>query len=595
MTASQSVDPPPPPIGPLLWARLRGRHLIWLLLASLAMLGGAIAANYPAILSGKIVDQIVERDVTSFAATIPFLLGLLAAYVVRELAAVFRKFLVERTACDLERDELQRISRFLLHLDLSAFLGQRIGGLNVRIHRSLEGLIKFVKLLFLDLLPTLALSVVALVLTGQQSVIVLGVMLAIFVVAFAVTVVQVWTQKGIRLALFAVKEEVSANLTEVLQGLDYVRAAGATVQETERADVLAKRLREQEFRHHKWMMSFDGIKQLLEGIGLVLVVGIGAWQAANGQISSGSVLTLALLYGSVAAPLRDLHRIIDEGFEGVLKIRELAALYRLLPDVGIPGTQPLAADVTLKPVIEVEDLALTVADDVVLLDGVCISVSSGEWVGFAGGSGSGKTTLIKTIIGMTPQYRGSIKVFGEEVRTVEKERLWAAMGYVGQSPYVIKGSLRENLVYGLRGSMPSDDQLLEALNRAGLGARFAARGVKCLEDKINEQGRGLSGGERQRLAVARLFLRAPSILILDEATSALDYENERELVRALREAFPNATALVIAHRVEALRDTDRIVVMRGGGVVEEGRFAELVERGGEFAKITNLRKADFER
>lgn len=574
----------------LLWQRLRGRHLFWLALASFAMLAGAIAANYPAILSGKIVDQIVERDVTSFGMAIPFLLALLVAYLVREVAAILRKFLVERTACDLERAELKRISGFLLQLDLSAFLGQRIGALNVRIHRSLEGLIKFVKLLFLDLFPTIALSVVALVLTGQQSLLVLAVVLAIFAVTFVLTAVQVWTQKGIRLALFAVKEEVSANLNEVLQGLDYVRAAGATAQETERAGVLANRLREQEFRHHKWMMSFDGAKQLLEGVGLVLVVGIGAWQAANGEISSGTVLTLALLYGSVAAPLRDLHRIIDEGFEGVLKIRELAALYRLLPDIGIPGTLPVRVEPVSQSVIKVDHLTLTVSEGVVLLNDVNISVGRGEWVGFAGGSGSGKTTLIKTLIGMTPQYQGSIRIFGGEVREVQKEELWATMGYVGQNPYVIKGSLRENLIYGLQDAAATDDQLIDALNRAGLNARFAARGVPCLDDEINEQGRGLSGGERQRLAVARLFLRSPSILILDEATSALDYENERQLVQALRIAFPDATALIIAHRVEVLRDTDRIIVMRNGAVVEDGSFSELVRRDGEFSKITNLRR-----
>jgi ATP-binding cassette, subfamily B, bacterial len=576
----------------LLFTRLGVPQWLSLAAAAALMIVGAIAANYPAVLSGEVVDQVVRSEVTSFAAALPFLAALLLSFLVREIAVAIRKYFVERTGCQLERDELRRLSSYLLRIDLSAFWGQRIGGLNVRIHRSLEGLIKLLKTLFMEFLPAIVISVVALVMAGQRSFLVVLVILGIFAAAMILTVIQVSTQKGIRIALFGAKEEVSANLTEILFGLDYVRVAGGLGQEEARTAELSERMRSKEFLHHRWMIAFDGCKQFLEGLGLVLVVGIGAWQVAQGTLSSGDVLTLALLYGAVAAPLRDLHRIIDEGFESLLKVRELAGLYSLLSDAGIPGKQaPLGND----PIVESHRARFVVnADDggeKALLSDVSVRIAPGEWVGIAGSSGCGKSTLLKLILGISPRYGGSLKVFGVEARDIIKSDYWRRVGYVGQAPHVIKGTLRDNLVYGAVASNASDDALLRALASAGLSERFSGRGAECLNDPVEEQGRNLSGGERQRLAIARLFLRAPELIILDEATSALDYENEWRLIQELRAQFRNATAIVVAHRLEALRETDRILVMRHGAIVSEGPFEQLSASDPEFKRITNLAEA----
>jgi len=113
-------------------------------------------------------------------------------------------------------------------------------------------------------------------------------------------------------------------------------------------------------------------------------------------------------------------------------------------------------------------------------------------------------------------------------------------------------------------------------------------GTGCLNEEVEELGRNLSGGERQRLAIARLFLRRPSLIVLDEATSALDYEREWQLIQNLRSHFAGVTALIVAHRLEALKETNRIIVMKSGLIVEEGTFDELSQRDGEFRKIANL-------
>jgi ATP-binding cassette subfamily B protein len=578
----------------LLATRLRGRKLAWLVFASAMMLVGAFAANLPAWLSGLIVDQVVDGDLQSLNKALPYLLVLTASYVMREIAAIARKYAVERTACDLERDELQRLCGFLLHIDLSAFWGQRIGGLNVRIHRSLEGLIKLIKLLFLDLLPTLVLAGVALLMASQKSAPVVMLMAAVFTLALVLTLAQILTQKGIRLSLFKAKEEVSANLTEVLMGLDYVRASGGMAQEEKRTAALADQLRNQEFRHHKWMMGFDGAKQILEGLALVAVLMVAAWQVGQGVISKGDVLTLVLLYASVAAPLRELHRIIDESFEGYLKVRELAGLYRMDADKGLPGGSALPLEKSPEAVVSVASLRFALGDaegaPVDLIGNLDLRIDSGEWLGIAGRSGCGKSTLLKILLGLSPNYVGSAKVFGVEVRDVVKTDLWNRVGYVGQTAYIIKGTVRSNLTYGTALSV-TDEQLIAALDLAGLRDRFRVNEVDRLDLDIEEQGRNLSGGEKQRLAIARLFLRQPSLIVLDEATSALDYENEWQLIENLRRRFSGVSAIVVAHRLEALKRTDRIIVMKSGVIVEEGSFSLLSQGGGEFMKVANLARA----
>jgi len=561
-----------------------------LLLALSAMVVGAVAANYPALLSGRVIDQVIARDVSSFYGALPFLFALLGCFAAREGAALIRKMAIERAVCALERDELQRLSSSLLRLDLSAFWGQRIGGLNLRIHRSIEGLVRLLKLLFMDLAPTLLQSTVALVIVASRSTLVLGAMAAMFLCALTVTIIQMRTQSGIRLALFRAKEDVSANLTEVLFGLDYVRAAGGTAQEEARTAGLAKRVYGQELRHHRWMMGFDSAKQMIEGLGLVLVIGIGAWKMAHGAMSGGDVLTLSLLYGSAAAPLRDLHRILDEGVENMMKVVELADLYALPSDPGIPGVQRLPPPGKQTPVAAA-DLYLTIPGDAgadELLCGLSFHIAPGEWVGVAGASGCGKSTLLKAILGMAPGYRGELLVFGVDVQSCLKTDLWDRLGYVGQAPHLVKGTLRDNLLYGIADGSVTDEALVAALVKAGLRERFPGASEVCLMTPIEELGRNLSGGERQRLSIARLFLRNPVLLILDEATSMLDLENEWRVIQAVRDHFRGIPAIVVAHRLEALRQTDRILVMRRGRIVEQGDFYALQALGGEFNRIANL-------
>jgi ATP-binding cassette subfamily B protein len=216
------------------------------------------------------------------------------------------------------------------------------------------------------------------------------------------------------------------------------------------------------------------------------------------------------------------------------------------------------------------------------LQGIDLAIRRGEWVGIAGRSGGGKSTWLKVLLRLTHPSGGRVSFGGVPLEDVSRQAIGHLIGYVGQVPFVFSGTIEENIAYGVDSASP------EAIRRA---AEMA-----CIHDEIlampagyqapvAERGQNLSGGQRQRLALARLFLKNPPILILDEATSALDNISERNVQRALAAARADRTVILVAHRLSTLLDADRILVFDNGQIVESGSYDELVQRGGVFSEL----------
>lgn len=298
-----------------LLGRLNAGHAVALTIALLAMFGVGVLANQPAVIVGQIMDDVLNKDIADYYDILPALTLIAAALLGKEVLTIIRKYLIERMATRLEKEEFTRLIGHLLSVNIQTLGQNKIGGLTIRIHRSIEGIIRLLKLSFLDFVPTMATALVALTLVVQRHWSLSVIMVCVITLGVGLTIAQVASQKGIRLRLFKVKEDMGGHLTELLGGIDYVRAAGMWKQETKHADDLAEQLRKQEFRHHKWMMSFDAAKQITESAGFVSVITVGTLLALNKTISAGDVLTLTVLYRAVTMPLQNLHRIIDEGHE----------------------------------------------------------------------------------------------------------------------------------------------------------------------------------------------------------------------------------------------------------------------------------------
>jgi ATP-binding cassette subfamily B protein len=336
---------------------------------------------------------------------------------------------------------------------------------------------------------------------------------------------------------------------------------------------------------------------LVGAVGTAAIYGIGAWLVVDGDITAGTLVALAALVTRVYQPLTGLTNARVDlmtsmvSFERVFEVLDAPEPITDRPGaidlVGCRGAISLddvvfrypAADSTA--VRSMEQQAVPGADpDRDVLAGVSLDVSPGETVAVVGASGAGKSTLVSLIPRLYDVTDGAVRVDGHDVRDLTLTSLRSAIGVVAQDPHLFHVSIAENLRFARPEATAID---LERVCRAARIHDTIAALPDGYDTVVGERGYRLSGGEKQRLAIARLLLKNPAIMILDEATSHLDMENESLVQSALEEALAGRTAIVIAHRLSTVRSADRIVVLHDGRIAETGTHDELVVANGLYA------------
>jgi ATP-binding cassette subfamily B protein len=225
-----------------------------------------------------------------------------------------------------------------------------------------------------------------------------------------------------------------------------------------------------------------------------------------------------------------------------------------------------------------------------LFDDFCLAIAAGERVGLVGHSGSGKTTLTRLLLRFSDVTAGRILIDGQDVREVSQASLRQAIAYVPQEPLLFHRSLWDNIAYGRPDATRAEVRSAAARAQALDFVESLPEGFDTL---VGERGVKLSGGQRQRIAIARAILKDAEILVLDEATSALDSESEAQIQGALEEAMAGRTTIVIAHRLSTVARMDRIVVMAGGRIIEQGAPADLLAAEGAYAALWRRQSGGF--
>jgi ATP-binding cassette subfamily B protein len=378
-----------------------------------------------------------------------------------------------------------------------------------------------------------------------------------------------------------------------------VKLFGQPEAESKRFAERAQRVRDIGIQQAMYGRIFFVAMLLVASLAQALTYGLGGWLAVTGSISAGTVVTLALLLTRLYGPLTSLSNVrIDVmsalvSFERVFEVLDLApgiderSDARPLP-AGSARVEfrdvwfryPSASEVSLASLEDVAVLDRTTTEPV--LRGVSFTVEPGQMVALVGPSGAGKSTTAMLVPRVYDVSGGEVRVGGVDVRDATLQSLRDTIGVVTQDAHLFHETIAENLRYAKPDA--TDEELWAALT----GAQVAdlIRGLPDqLSTVVGERGYRFSGGEKQRIAIARLLLKAPSIVILDEATAHLDSESEAAVQRALSVALTGRTALVIAHRLSTVRDADQILVIDDGRVVERGSHEQLVEAHGLYAEL----------
>ena len=375
--------------------------------------------------------------------------------------------------------------------------------------------------------------------------------------------------------------ELNARIEDSLLGERVVKAFGR--EDEERAKFERDNLAFLDIKKgtYKWMAAFQTTTRLFDGLMYLVVIVAGGLFLMTGGISAGDFVAYMLYVSTLLTTIRRIIEFAEQFQRGVTGVERF---YEIMDaDVDIfdePGATPIE---NVRGEIEFEHVSFEYPDDhnKVLRD-LSLRIKAGEKLALVGPSGGGKTTLTNLIPRFYDPTSGRILLDGRDLRGITLESLRSAVGVVQQDVYLFSGTVFENIAYGKAGA--TREEVEQAARRAG-AHEFIQNLANGYDTYVGERGVKLSGGQKQRISIARVFLKDPAVIILDEATSALDNESEALVAQSLAALAEGRTSLTIAHRLTTIQSADRILVLGGEGIEEEGTHNELLAKKGTYYKL----------
>jgi ATP-binding cassette subfamily B protein len=578
------------------FARPYTRQIIWFL--ALVIVDAALVVATPLLFKHIIDDGVVKNNRT----VVTVLALIVAALAVADGALTLaQRWYSARIGEGLIFDLRRLVFGHVLRMPLAFFSRTQTGSLVSRLNNDVIG----AQRAFTSVLSGVVSNIISLVLVAGAML-----LLSWQITVLALLIVPVfllparWAGRrlsGLTREQMQINAELSASMTERFNvgGAMLVKLFGRPADEQVNFEASAAEVRDLGIRIAMVGRIFFSALALVAALATALVYGVGGHFAISGSVSLGTLLALAALMARLYGPLTSLSNVrVDVltalvSFERVFEVLDLEPMIQDQPDAqsldGRPASvdfvhvdfrYPSADEVSLAS-LETVAVPETRQPQQILHD-VSFSIRPGEMVALVGPSGAGKTTITHLLARMYDVNAGAVAVGGVDVREAELESLHNAVGYVTQDAHMFHDTIRANLLYARPDA--TDDDLTEALRAAQIWDLVASL-PDGLDTVVGDRGYRLSGGERQRLAIARLLLKAPRILVLDEATAHLDSESEASVQRALDQALEGRTSLVIAHRLSTVRRADKIVVLDEGRVVETGTHAELLALGGLYSVL----------
>ncbi len=381
-------------------------------------------------------------------------------------------------------------------------------------------------------------------------------------------------------ALFARVGDFNARIEENVGGIRVVQAFANEEHERRLFARDNARYRAAKLDAYRLMAASMSLSYLSMRLTQLVVMVAGTYFVLHGELTSGGFVGFLLLVGVFFRPVEKINAVLETYPKGIAGFKNYLALLDTVPDIA--DAPDAIAVSSLRGAINYEGASFGYSADQPVLRDISLSIYPGETVAFVGPSGVGKTTICSLLPRFYELEAGRITIDGIDIRAMTLASLRQQIGIVQQDVFLFAGTIRENIAYGRLDA--NEEEIIDAARRARLAGLIADL-PEGLDTVIGERGVKLSGGQKQRLAIARVFLKNPPILILDEATSALDTETERAIQQSLAELSQGRTTLVIAHRLATIQHADRIVVVDETGIAEQGQHHDLIAAGRTYSRL----------
>ena len=571
------------------------------------ILDAVIAAVNPLILRALIDNGILKKD-KDLVIELAILVAVLAladaglALTERRISAFIGESLIY--------DMRSKVFRHIQRMPLAFFTRTQTGALVSRLNNDVIG----AQQAFTDLLSnvvgnlvTVVIVIAAMFFLSWQITLAALILVPIFLIParFVGQRIGSLTKEG-----YDLNSEMNMVMQERFQvgGAMLVKLMGRPDAEATSFEAKAGRVRDIGIAQATYARVFFVALSLTAALATAIVYGVGGVAAVDGVLQVGTVVALTSYLTRLYQPLTQLSNLnLDVmtalvSFERLFEVLDIEPMITEDPDaVAIPRghasiefddvtfTYPSAGEVSLASLESVAVLETGPRHEV--LHDVSFTVEPGQMVALVGPSGAGKTTISNLVPRLYDVTAGSVRLSGVDVRHATMASVRDVVGVVTQDPHLFHDTLRANLLYARPEA--TEPEVLDALAQAQIG-HLVGELPDGLDTVIGERGYRLSGGEKQRVALARLMLKAPDIVVLDEATAHLDSESEAAVQRALRETLAGRTSLVIAHRLSTVREADELLVVDGGRIVERGTHASLLADNGLYAELYRTQFADQE-